>query len=68
MSAPIKGLRSLVLKITRTTTLPQVCASFFRPFRACFRIASLPRACALGCNLAPLRGYRMVRPELDRKM
>jgi hypothetical protein len=33
MSGTIRGLRSLVLKIKCTTTLPQVCATFLSPFQ-----------------------------------
>src|SRR5260370_21604519 len=32
--------------------------SFFRPFGAGLGIRSIPRACALGCILSPLRGWR----------
>lgn len=33
MSGAIRGLRSFVLKISWTTTLPQVCATFLSPFQ-----------------------------------
>ncbi len=55
-STAVIGLRSLVLKVKYTTILPQVCATFLPPFQGLFLISPLPRACALGCILAPLCG------------
>jgi len=68
MSGAITGLRSLVLKIRCTTTLPQVCATFLSPFQGLFPDSALPRACALGCTLSPLRGCRMVRRLMAGEM
>jgi len=53
----INGRRSRVLKIKCSRTFPHVC-DILSPLRGWIALASFPTAYAVGCILAPLRGYR----------